>query len=168
MAEPSDDVEIDYPNRRKASSKVARAIVFLLLVASAALVLIATIGGWNEIQGARGLQLAYIVIYLIMAFFVLRWSAGVLPMAAALAIIMLIFALVSAPGWFQRDKDGFATTSIGADVLGLLCILIAIVQAVLILAALFAFRQGWGVEVERSASERRDDSASGSAAPAAA
>ena len=167
MAERSDDVEIDYPNRRKSSSKLARALVFLLLVASAALLLIATIGGWSELQGARGLQLAYIVIYLVMAFFVLRWSSGVLPMSAALAIIMLIFALVSAPGWFQRDKDGFATTSIGPDVLGLLCILIAIVQAVLIVAAMLAFRQGWGVEVERSASERRDGG-SGSAAPAAA
>ncbi len=165
MAERSDDVEIEHPNRKKSSSKLARAIVFLLLVVSAGLVLIATIGGWSEIQGARGLQLTYIVLYLVLAFFVLRWSSGVLPMSAALAIIMLIFSLVSAPGWFERDKDGFATTSIGPDVLGLLCILIAIVQALVIVASLFAFRQGWGVEVERSTSER---GGSGSAAPAPA
>jgi hypothetical protein len=151
MAERSDDVEIEHPNRKKASSKLARLIVFVLLVGSAGLLLIMTLGSWSELQGAKPIQLAYILLYLVMAFFVLRWSAGVLPMAAALAIIMLIFAAVSAPGWFERDKDGFASTSIGADVLGLLCIVIVIVQALLIVAALFAFRQGWGVEVERNA-----------------
>ncbi|MGZ4271749.1 MAG: hypothetical protein ACXVFK_14085 [Solirubrobacteraceae bacterium] len=151
MAERSDEVQIEYPNRKKASSQLARVLVFLLLVGSAALLLIATIGGWSELQGALAVQIAYILIYVVMAYFVLRWSSGVLPMAAALAIILLIFAAVSAPGWFERDKTGFATTTIGADVLGLLCIVIAIVQAVLIVAAMMAFRQGWGVEVERRA-----------------
>lgn len=150
MAE-RDDVQIEHPNRKKASSKLARIIVFFLLIGSAGLLLIATLGGWSELQGAKAIQIAYILIYLVMAFFVLRWSSGVLPMSAALAIIMLIFAAVSAPGWFERDKDGFATTSIAPDVLGLLCILIAIVQLVLIVAAMYAFRQGWGVEVERRA-----------------
>jgi hypothetical protein len=163
MAERSDDVQIEHPNRDKASSKLARLIVFVLLVGSAALLLIATIGGWNETQGARGLQVAYIIIYLILAFFLLRWSAGVLPMGAALGIILGIFAAVSAPGWFERDKGGFGSTTIGADSMGLLCIVIAIVQVVLIVASLYAFRQGWGVEVERTA----DGSTSG-AAPAAA
>ncbi|MDP9344890.1 MAG: hypothetical protein M3P44_04075, partial [Actinomycetota bacterium] len=99
MAERRDDVQIEHPNRAKASSKVARLIVFALLVASAVLVLIGSLGGWGETQGARGLQVAYIALYLILAFFLLRWSSGVLPMAAALAIVMAIFALVSAPGW---------------------------------------------------------------------
>jgi hypothetical protein len=162
MAERSDDVEIEHPNRKKASSKLARLIVFVLLIASAVLVLIGSLGGWGETQGARGLQVAFIALYLILAFFLLRWSSGVLPMAAALAIVMAIFALVSAPGWFERDKDGFATTSIGPDVMGLLCIVIAIVQLLLIVASLYAFRQGWGVEVERKAD------GSGNAAPAAA
>ncbi|MEP6954410.1 MAG: hypothetical protein ABI950_10155 [Solirubrobacteraceae bacterium] len=151
MAERSDDVEIEHPNRKKASSKVARLIVFVLLIASAVLLLIGSMGGWGETQGARGLQVAFIALYLILAFFLLRWSSGVLPMAAALAIVMAIFALVSAPGWFERDKEGFATTSIGPDVMGLLCIIIAIVQLLLIVASLYAFRQGWGVEVERKA-----------------
>ena len=44
-----------------------------------------------------------------MAFFVARWNRGVLPVAAALAIIMLIFAAVAGPGWFDRDKAGFDT-----------------------------------------------------------
>ena len=163
MAERSDDVQIEHPNRKKASSKLARLIVFVLLIASAVLLLIGSLGGWGETQGARGLQVAYILLYLVMAFFLLRWSSGVLPMAAALAIVMAIFALVSAPGWFDRDKGGFASTSIAPDVMGLLCIIIALVQVLLIVASLYAFRQGWGVEVERKA-----DGSSGDAAPAAA
>jgi len=163
MAERSDDVEIEHPNRKKASSKLARLIVFVLLIASAVLLIIGSLGGWGETQGARGLQIAMILVYLVLAFFLLRWSSGMLPMAAALGIFTGIFALVSAPGWFDRDKNGFATTSIGPDVMGLLCIIIALVQVLLIVASLYAFRQGWGVEVERKA-----DGSSGNAAPAAA
>jgi len=163
MAERSDDVEIEHPNRKKASSKLARLIVFVLLIASAVLLIIGSLGGWGETQGARGLQVAMILVYLVLAFFLLRWSSGMLPMAAALGIFTGIFALVSAPGWFDRDKDGFATTSLGPDVMGLLCIIIALVQVLLIVASLYAFRQGWGVEVERKA-----DGSSGNAAPAAA
>jgi len=163
MAERSDDVEIEHPNRKKASSKLARLIVFVLLIASAVLLIIGSLGGWGETQGARGLQIAMILVYLVLAFFLLRWSSGMLPMAAALGIFTGIFALVSAPGWFDRDKDGFATTSLGPDVMGLLCIIIALVQVLLIVASLYAFRQGWGVEVERKA-----DGSSGNAAPAAA
>ena len=163
MAERSDDVEIEHPNRKKASSKLARLIVFVLLIASAVLLIIGSLGGWGETQGARGLQIAMILVYLVLAFFLLRWSSGMLPMAAALGIFTGIFALVSAPGWFDRDKEGFATTSIGPDVMGLLCIIIALVQVLLIVASLYAFRQGWGVEVERKA-----DGSSGNAAPAAA
>src|SRR6476619_6869126 len=109
MAERSDDVEIEHPNRKKASSKLARLIVFVLIIGS--------LGGWGETQGARGLQIAMILVYLVLAFFLLRWSSGMLPMAAALGIFTGIFALVSAPGWFDRDKEGFATTSIGPDVM---------------------------------------------------
>jgi hypothetical protein len=94
MAE--DDVRIEHPNRRKASSKASRAVVILLLLVSAALVLIVTIGGWDALQGAKLLQIAYILIYLGMAFYVARWNRGVLPVAAALAIILLIFAAVQA------------------------------------------------------------------------
>ena len=55
-----------------------------------------------------------------MAFFVLRWSRGVLPVASALAIIMLIFAAVSGPQWFDRDKEGFADPTLDEGILGLL------------------------------------------------
>ena len=103
MAE--DDVRIERPNRKKASSKASRAVVILLLLVSAALVLIVTIGGWDALQGAQAIQIAYIGVYLVMAFYVARWNRGVLPVAAALAIILLIFAAVAGPGVVRARQD---------------------------------------------------------------
>src|ERR671916_2195050 len=116
---PDPGVRIEHPNRRKAASKFTRAVVVLLLLVSAALVAIVTVGGWDVLQGAKGLQVAYIVVYVVLAFLVLRWSRGVLPLAAALAIPLLIFAAVSAPAWFDRDRPGFAEPALGAGILGL-------------------------------------------------
>jgi hypothetical protein len=147
MAE--DDVRIEHPNRKKASSKASRAVVILLLLASAALVLIVTIGGWDALQGAKLLQIAYILIYLGMAFYVARWNRGVLPVAAALAIILLIFAAVAGPAWFERDKTGFNDPALDSSLLGLVTLLIVPVQALLIVFSMQAFSQEWNVEVER-------------------
>ncbi len=102
-----DQVVIEHPNRRKASSQLARLVVIVLLLASAALVMIISVGGWETLEGAKSIQVAYIAIYLVFAIFVARWTRGVLPMIAALAIILGIFAAVAAPAWFDRDKDGF-------------------------------------------------------------
>ena len=38
--------------------------------------LIVTIGGWDVLQGAKAVQIAYILIYLIMAFFVAGGTAA--------------------------------------------------------------------------------------------
>ena len=146
MADPG--VRIEHPNRAKAASKLTRAVVVLLLLVSAALVAIVTLGGWDALQGAKALQIAYIVVYLVIAFFVLRWSRGVLPLAAALAIILLIFAAVSAPAWFDRDKPGFADPAIDEGILGLVTALIVPVQLLLIAFAMSGFAQAWNVEVE--------------------
>ena len=78
-----------------------------------------------------------------------------LPVAAALAIVMLIFALIAGPQWFERDKEGFAQTGLDASVLGLVTLLIVPVQALLVLAAMSGFRQAWNVEVERQPEPRR-------------
>jgi hypothetical protein len=151
MAEPA--VTIDRPNRRKASSKATRAIVFLLLLVSAALVAIITVGGWDALEGAKALQIGYIVIYVVIAFFVLRWNRGVLPLAAALAIVLMIFAAVAAPAWFERDKPGFTSPALDERILGLLCVILALVQVLLIAFAMIGFRQAWNVEVERETGE---------------
>src|SRR3954468_9266159 len=103
MPEQEREVRIEHPNRKKASSKVTKMIVVVLLLASAGLLAINTWGGWGTLEGANPLQLGYILVYLVVACFVLRWSRGVLPVASALAIIMLIFAAVSTPQWFDRD-----------------------------------------------------------------
>jgi hypothetical protein len=149
MAEDTrDDVRIEHPNRKKASSKVTRLIVIVLLLASAGLLAIISWGGWDTLEGAKPLQIAYIVFYLVMAFFVLRWSRGVLPLTAAMAIIMLIFAAVSAPQWFDRDKAGFTSPNLDESLLGLLTALMVPLQILLIAFAMSGFRQAWNVEVE--------------------
>lgn len=145
----ADDIVIEHPNREKASSKLVKLIVVAFLLASAVLVTIVTVGGWDALAGGLVLQLAYIVLYVVMAFFVARWNRGVLPVAAALAIIMLIFAAVSGPEWFDRAKDGFTDPALDADLLGLLTLIIVPVQALLIAFAMKGFSQGWNIEVER-------------------
>jgi hypothetical protein len=152
-----DDVVIEHPNRRKASSQLARLVVIVLLIASAAVVLIITLGGWDTIEGAKPVQIAFIPIYVVFALFVARWARGVLPMAAALAIILGIFAAVAGPAWFDRDKDGFTDPAITADVLGLLCFLLLALQIALVIVAMIAFRQGWNVEVEKSRGRREPE-----------
>jgi lysylphosphatidylglycerol synthetase-like protein (DUF2156 family) len=147
MAEP--DVVIEHPNRAKSSSKLTKAIVVVLLLVSAAMVLIVTVGGWDTLEGAKPLQLAFIVVYIVCAAYIMRWKRGLLPVVAALAIVLLIFAAVSAPAWFDRDKAGFAQPPLDSDVLGLVCALLVPVQVLLIAFAMRAFQQQWHVEVER-------------------
>src|SRR3954452_16304289 len=85
------DVVIDRPNRDKTSSKATKAVVILLLLVSAGLVAVITVGGWERRAGMRASLIAYSVVYLVMAFYAARWNRGVLPLAAALAIILGIF-----------------------------------------------------------------------------
>jgi len=66
-----------------------------------------------------------------------------------LAVLLLIFALVAGPGWFARDKHGFAQPALGAGLLGVLTLLIVPVQMLLVAFAMRGFRQGWNVELER-------------------
>ena len=162
--DPPENVRIEHPNRKKASSKVTRLIVLVLLLASAARLAIITWGGWDTLEGAKPLQIAYILLYLLMAFLVLRWSRGILPVASALAIIMLIFSAVSAPQWFDRDKAGFTNPTLDEGILGLLTFIMVPLQVLLIAFAMRGFQQAWNVEVERPA----DGGRRGDAAPAPA
>jgi hypothetical protein len=129
---------------------------------------IISIGGWDAIAGAKALQIAYIAVYLVIAFFVLRWNRGVLPLAAALAIVLLIFAAVSAPAWFDRDKTGFTDPALDEGILGLLTALLVPVQLLLIAFSMSGFRQAWHVEVERHDDPPPDRQESRGPAPAAA
>jgi hypothetical protein len=142
-------VVITHPNRDKAVVQATRATVIVLLLVSAALVLIVTVGGWSVLQGATPVQIAYVLVYLTLAFFAWRWNRGVLPVSAVLAVLLLIFALVAGPGWFARDKSGFAQPSLDAGLLGVLTLLIVPVQMLLVAFAMRGFQQGWNVELER-------------------
>ena len=148
-------VIVTHPNRDKPVVQATRATVVLLLLASAALVLIVTVGGWKVLEGAWVVQVAYIVIYLVLAFYAARWSRGVLPIASALAVLLLIFALVAAPSWFKRNNVGFAEPALNASLLGVITLTIVPVQVLLITFAMRGFGQGWNVEVERPADALR-------------
>ena len=151
------DTVLVHPNRNKPASKATRATVILLLLATAVLVAVVTIGGWATLQGAQIVAIAYVIIFVVMAYFVGRWNRGVLPVAAALAILLLVVAAIAAPGWFDRDKTGYDNPGLAPGLLGLLTIIIVPLEFVLIVFAMRGFSQQWNVEVEVS----RDDYESG-------
>jgi lysylphosphatidylglycerol synthetase-like protein (DUF2156 family) len=159
-----------HPNRDKAESKATKGAVILLLLASAALILIITLGGWSQLQGAQPVSFAYVIVYVVMALFVARWNRGVLPVAAALAILLAVVAAVAGPAWFERDKAGFDDPTLEPSILGMLTIILVPVQLVLIVVALRAFQQQWNVEVEVTRDEaeryRRGDREAGQVQPA--
>jgi lysylphosphatidylglycerol synthetase-like protein (DUF2156 family) len=142
-------VIITHPNRDKPVVQATRATVVVLLLVSAALVLIVTVGGWSVLEGAIPVQIAYVAVYLTFAFYAARWNRGVLPISAVLAVLLLIFAAVAGPGWFDRDKSGFAQPTLNAGLLGVLTLLIVPVQILLVTFAMRGFSQGWNVELER-------------------
>ncbi len=140
---------IEHPNREKAGSKATKAVVVALVVASAVVLLIVALGGWDTLQGAKVPLIAYILIYLVLAYYISRWRSGMLPVVAALAIILVIFAAVAAPEWFARDKDGFTSPPLDESILGLLTLVLIPLQVLVIVFAMRGFSQQWHVEVER-------------------
>ena len=147
MADDSrENVRIEHPNRKKAASQATRFMVLALLLASAFVIALITLTAWDQLLGARAIQVICIIIYLVLAWQVVRWSRGVLPVSAALGIVMLIFALVSVPGWFERDKPGFTEPVLPADVIGMLTALLIPIQILLIVFAMRGFQQGWNIE----------------------
>lgn len=148
--------ELWRPNREKAEARSAKALVTFLLLVSAALVLIVAIGGWTRLEGGGILSLPYVILYLVFAYYAWRWQRGILPVASALAIILAIFAAISAPAWFARAKDGLTSPALPEELLGLLTLLIVPLQIILIAVAMVAFNQNWHVEEERPIGGVRD------------
>jgi hypothetical protein len=143
--------ELWRPNREKAHTKTTKAIVSLVLLVSAGLLVVITIGGWTRLEGASVaiMSLLWAALYVLFAVLVARWSRGILPVASALAIILAIFAAVAAPDWFARSKEGLSPPPLPDDLLGLLTILVVPVQLLLITVAMIGFNQEWHVEEER-------------------
>ncbi len=143
--------ELWRPNREKAESQTTKALVALVLLISAALVIVITLGGWERLQSSSVamMSLVYAGLYIVFAFLIYRWNRGLLPVAASLAIILAIFAALAAPAWFARSKDGLDSPVLPEDLLGLLTLILVAVQILLIVVSMVAFNQEWHVEEER-------------------
>jgi hypothetical protein len=144
--------ELWRPNREKPGSVTTKWVIVLLLVITAVLAAIITVGGWSVLQGGNGMGIVcavYAILYAFFAFLVARWRRGILPLAAALSMILAIFCAVGASSWFARDKSGFTEASLSSSVVGTLVIVLMVVQLVVIVAALYGFNQGWNIEEER-------------------
>jgi hypothetical protein len=143
--------EVWRPNRESARNKATKALVALVLLISAALIAIIVFGGWERLQDTTMavIALAWAALYVLFAYLVSRWSRGVLPVAASLAVILAIFAGVAAPAWFDRAKDGLSSPALPEEMLGLLTLLLIPVQIMLIVIAMVAFNQEWHIEEER-------------------
>lgn len=149
-----------HPNRDKYVCKITRLVVVGIMLASVALMLILTIGGWSKLQGLKPVNFVWAVVYLIIAFYILRWARGLLPIAAALAILLLIVAVIAGTGmagtsWFDRHHHGFASAhsllgghGLSDSVLGATTLLLIPVEVALIVFAMIGFAQGWNVELE--------------------
>jgi hypothetical protein len=143
--------ELWRPNRAKSETKTTKAIVALVLLVSAGLLVVITLGGWTRLEGTS-VAIATLIwagLYVLFAFLVIRWNRGILPVAAALAIILAIFAAVAAPAWFARSKEGLSSPALPEDFLGLLTVIVIPVQLLLITVAMVGFNQEWHVEEER-------------------
>jgi hypothetical protein len=157
-----------YPNREKPVAKLTKFVVCAILLVSVALFLIVTFGGWSKLQGMKPVNFVWSIAYVLIAYFLWRrWARGLLPIAAALAILALIMAIIAGTGasgtsWFDRSNFGFAPAQsifggkgLSADTLGAFTVLLIPVQALLILIATIGFSQGWNVELEVPHDEAR-------------
>jgi hypothetical protein len=168
-----------HPNRERAACKLTRLIVVLLLLASVVLMLVLTIGGWSKLDGMKPINFIWCLVYLVSAFYVWRWSRGVLPLAAALGILLLIVAVIATTGlagtsWFDRGHTGFAAAQslfggagLSADALGTVAVILAPVQLALIIFAITGFVQAWNVEREVTIEEARRRGSTPAAPPPA-
>jgi tellurite resistance protein TehA-like permease len=144
--------ELWRPNREKAESVTIKLVIVLLLAATAAIAALITITGFSLLTGGGAMGIVCVIYALLYAFFayrVARWSRGILPLAAALSMILAIFCAVGAGSWFARDKAGFSHALLPVSAIGLLVVILGLLQLVLIAFALYGFNQEWHVEEER-------------------
>jgi hypothetical protein len=144
--------ELWRPNREKAGSVTTKFVLVFLLAATAALSALIAITGFSLMTGGSGMSvmcLIYAALYAFFAFLVFRWSRGILPVAAALSMILAILCAVGANSWFARDKAGFDEGLLPSPAIGTLVVILALLQLVLIAVALYGFNQNWHVEEER-------------------
>ncbi|HEX3803324.1 MAG TPA: hypothetical protein VHV75_10835 [Solirubrobacteraceae bacterium] len=156
---------VTYPNREKPSSTVMKMTVIVVLLISVLLMLVATVGGWSKLDGLLPVNLIWCAAYLAIAYYVMRWTRGLLPIAAALGALMLVFTLVAVTSlagvtWTDRSAPGYAPAhtlfgggGLSSGTLSALTIAIAVSQALLIVVAMRGFGQAWNIEYEVPASD---------------
>jgi hypothetical protein len=149
-----------HPNRERMICKVTRLFVVLVLLVSVALMLAVTIGGWSKLEGMTPVNFIWCAVYLVMAFFILRWARGLLPIAAVLAVLLLAIAVIAWLGvggtsWYDRTHGNFAAAhaigggqGLNASAIGTLVVLLIPVELVLVVVAIVGFAQRWNVELE--------------------
>ncbi len=150
------EVVIEHPNRAKAASQTMRAVVVIVLLASALLIAVITFGGWSELQGMKSICIAWIILDVAFAYYVGRWNRGVLPVIATTAMMMGVFALIAIPAWVDREGFGFAQAALSSTLLASLTSILVALQLLVIIASMYAFRQQWNVEVEHWPAEEGD------------
>jgi hypothetical protein len=162
--------ELWRPNREKAESVTTKVVLVILLAATSIIAVIVAISGFSLMSGGTGMALVtliYGLLYAFFAFLVARWNRGILPVAAALSMILAIFCAVGADSWFAREKAGFDEAALSSSLIGTLVILLGLLQIVLIAFALYGFNQEWHVEEERPIGSGEDYGAgAGAAQPA--
>src|SRR4029079_15977987 len=127
--------ELWRPNREKAGSVTTKFVIVLLLLATAAVASLITIGVCWLLKGGGGMGIVcaiYAILYAFFAFLVARWNRGILPVAAALSMILAILCAVGAESWFNRDRTGFDEALLPSDLIGLLVVILGLLQIVLI------------------------------------
>jgi hypothetical protein len=152
VGEVTPGYELWHPNREKADVIATRVAIAFLMLATAVVALLITIGGFSLLSGGGGmgvLCLIFAVLYAFFAFLVMRWSRGILPVAASLSTILAIFCAVGANSWFARDKSGFDEALLPSSLIGLLVVVLLLLQIVLVVACFYGFSQDWHVEEER-------------------
>jgi len=151
--------ELWRPNREKAETKTTKFVIAVLLLATAGIGLLIAIGGFGVLQGGAAMgvaTVAFCLLYIFFAFMVVRWNRGVLPIAAALSVLLLIFAGVGAASWFARDKSGFETTLLPTTLIGLLVVILIPLSILVVVVGMIGFNQEWHVEEERPIGESED------------
>jgi hypothetical protein len=163
VGEVTPGYELWHPNREKADVITTKFVIALLMLATAVIAGVITIAGFSLLSGGGGMGLVCLIFALLYAFFaylVVRWSRGILPVAASLSTLLAIFCAVGANSWFARDKAGFDDALLPVSLIGALVVILALLQLVLIVACFYGFSQDWHVEEERPIGSGEDYGAS--------
>jgi hypothetical protein len=104
----------------------------------------------------KAICIAWIILDLLFAYYVAKWTRGVLPVIATLAMMMAVFGLIAIPSWVDREGFGYSQPALSSGLLGSLTAILVALQVLVIIASMYAFRQQWNVEVEHWPAEEGD------------